>query len=200
MPSPVTVRRYAGPQVRDVVPALARLRILVFREYPYLYDGDLSYEERYLRTYADSPRSAVVVAFDGDRVVGASTGLPLADEPEEIRRPFVDQGHDLGRIFYCGESVLRREYRGQGLGVRFFEEREAHARELGLPITCFCAVVRPADHPLRPPGYVPLDAFWRRRGYEPRPELRATISWKELGEEEETPKPMAFWMKRLGAG
>lgn len=196
----VRVTRFAGPDVQAWLPELARLRILVFREYPYLYDGDLAYEERYLATYTASPRSAVVVAFDGDRVVGAATGLPLADETAEIQRPFVEHGHEVGEIFYFGESVLQREYRGQGLGVRFFEEREAHARELGLPVTCFCGVVRPDDHPARPAGYVPLDAFWRRRGYEPRPELRAALSWRELGEAEESAKPMAFWWKRLGAG
>ena len=35
----------------------------------------------------------------------------------------------------------------------------------GFTHCAFCAVVRPPDHPLRPAGYVPLDAFWTARGY-----------------------------------
>src|SRR5690606_17923419 len=108
--------------------ALAELRIAVFRDFPYLYDGSLEYEERYLRTYANSPDSVIVLVRDGQRVVGASSGIPLADETEELKRPFLEQGLDVDRIFYCGESVLLAEYRGRGLGVRFFQEREAHAR------------------------------------------------------------------------
>eukprot|EP01031_Cornospumella_fuschlensis_P048144 gene48144-58971_t len=39
----------AAPQsVADVLPALARLRITVFRDFPYLYDGDPAYEAAYL--------------------------------------------------------------------------------------------------------------------------------------------------------
>ena len=49
----------------------------------------------------------------------------------------------------------------------FFDRREAQARSLGrFTHSAFCAVVRPPDHPLRPKDYVPLDAFWGRRGYD----------------------------------
>ena len=32
-----------GEQLKDHLPELARLLIRVFREFPYLYDGDLGY-------------------------------------------------------------------------------------------------------------------------------------------------------------
>ena len=77
-------------------------------------------------------------------------------------------GFDVASIFYCGESVLEPAYRGHGIGHRFFDLREAHARALGgFRSITFCAVVRPPDHPQRPAEYRPLDAFWRKRGYAP---------------------------------
>ncbi|MDD3518770.1 MAG: GNAT family N-acetyltransferase [Chromatiales bacterium] len=177
---------------------LARLRIEVFRDFPYLYDGDPGYEARYLRTYVEAPGSMMVLVFDGETVVGASTCIPLQHETAEIRRPFERQGWDVARVFYLGESVLQRAYRGRGLGVRFFEAREAHARRLGgFEHAAFCGVQRPADHPRRPGDYVPLDTFWSKRGYERRPELTTTLSWKDLDEPGETPKPMQFWTKPL---
>ncbi len=39
-------------------------------------------------------------------------------------------GYDPAEVFYLGESVLLSEYCGRGIGVRFFEQREAHARAL----------------------------------------------------------------------
>jgi GNAT superfamily N-acetyltransferase len=192
------IERVSGERFERCIPDLARLRIEVFREFPYLYDGTLDHEREYLRTYAGVPDSVIVLAIDGERVVGASTGLPMEAETEEVKRPFLERGYDPKGMFYFGESVLEHAYRGQGVGVRFFEEREAHARALGrFAWTCFCAVQRPADHPRRPPDYVPLDDFWRRRGYAKHPELSTTFSWREVGEQAQSAKPMVFWLKRI---
>lgn len=198
MSDELRIERLYGAAIAQQLPGIAQLRIQVFREFPYLYEGSEDYERKYLQTYIDSPDSLFVLVFDGERLVGASSGLPLSDEVDDLRRPFEQQGEPVERIFYCGESVLLPEYRGRGIGVRFFEEREAHARRLGrFEKICFCAVERPADHPRRPVDYLPLDGFWQRRGYQKRSDLRTTFVWQDLDETAESPKPMVFWMKSL---
>ncbi|MCX4193152.1 GNAT family N-acetyltransferase [Methylophaga sp. OBS1] len=192
------LERLSGDKLNQYIPELARLRIQVFRDWPYLYDGDLAYEEKYLQTYIEAPDSVIVLAFDGDKVVGASTGIPLKHETEEVKAPFIAADYDVDKIFYCGESVLLPEYRGQGAGVAFFDHREDHAQEIGgFEYSCFCGVQRPENHPRRPADYVPLDNFWRKRGYEKYDDLNTTFSWKELDETDESPKPMTFWMKKI---
>lgn len=187
-----------GEAITAVIPALAALRCEVFRTWPYLYDGDEAYERRYLQIYARSAKAAVIVARDGADVVGASTCLPLADETEAVRAPFIGRGIDPSRVFYFGESVLRTSYRGQGLGVGFFDAREAHARAVSdCDFASFASVVRPPGDPARPPDWQPLDAFWTRRGYARRPDLICHMAWKDLGEAGETEKPLMFWMKSL---
>ncbi len=124
------LQRLSGSRINDYLPELARLRITVFREFPYLYEGSTEYEKKYLKTYVDAADSVMVLVRDGNTVVGASSGLPLAAETPAVIQPFVGHGYDPGRIFYYGESVLLRDYRGRGLGQRFFEEREAHVRSL----------------------------------------------------------------------
>jgi GNAT superfamily N-acetyltransferase len=197
--SSVRLERLTSDHLRGHLPELARLRITVFRAYPYLYDGSLDYEERYLRNYIAADDSVIVGAFDGERLVGASTGLPLSHEPPTLTDTFTAHSFDVARVFYFGESVLLPEYRGHGVGVAFFHEREAHARSsLGrYDHAAFCGVVRPPDHPRRPPGYTPLDAFWRKRGFAPVPGLVGSIRWRDLDEAEETAKPMQFWVKKL---
>ncbi len=192
------LQRLSGEQLNRYIPELARLRIQVFRDWPYLYDGDLDYEQTYLQTYIQSPDSVIVLAFDDDKVVGASTGIPLKYETDDVKQPFIDAGYDIDTVFYCGESVLISSYRGQGAGVAFFEHRENHAQQVGgFEYSCFCGVQRPDDHPRRPADYKALDSFWRKRGYEKHSELNTTFNWKELDEIEESPKPMTFWMKKL---
>lgn len=192
------LERLTGGRVAEWFDELAYLRITVFREFPYLYEGTMDYEWKYLRNYAETEGSLIVGAFDGSRLVGASTGLPMAAEPDYLRGAFEKRGEDVNRIFYFGESVLLPEYRGQGTGALFFDEREAHARALGgFERTCFCAVIRPGAHPRRPAGYQPLDAFWRRRGYEMVPGFTVDFTWRDLDEASESPKAMAVWMRDL---
>jgi GNAT superfamily N-acetyltransferase len=195
----VTVKPLSGKAFELAIPALALLRIKIFRSFPYLYDGDLDYEARYLDRFRDADGAFLAAALDEHgRVAGAATAAPLAGEADEFRTPFERAGHDVSRIFYFAESLLEPEFRGQGIGHRFFDLREAHARSFGTyDKAVFCSVVRPADHPARPAGYQPLDGFWRKRGYQPVEGVIAHYSWKDVGDTEETTKPMQFWMRDL---
>jgi GNAT superfamily N-acetyltransferase len=192
------VRSLTGDEIKTVLPDLARLRIIVFRDWPYLYDGTLDYEEEYLSKFAKAKGAVCVVASDDGQIVGASTGAPMIEHADEFGEPFKKAGYDLNKIFYCGESVLLKSHRGHGLGHAFFDHREVQAKRLGgFTHATFCRVVRPDDHPLKPADYRPLDGFWRKRGYEPLNGIVATYSWKDVDQADETVKAMQFWMKTL---
>lgn len=187
-----------GKAAKEYIRDLAELRITVFREYPYLYDGALEYEEKYLKSYTDSPESIVVVALDGNKVVGASTGIPMEKADPAFQKPFIDTELDPKRIFYFGESVLLKEYRGKGHYGYFFNEREGYAKRLGrFDYATFCAVVRPDDHPRKPKDYKPLDSYWAQKGYTRRDDLICYFPWQEIDETSEKPKPMVFWIKNM---
>jgi GNAT superfamily N-acetyltransferase len=196
--TPLRIATFTGPSLATHIAALARLRITVFRDFPYLYDGDPEQERVELEHYAASPRAALVVAFDGDAPVGCSTCVPAADEEDTIQEPLRARGADPATVCYFGESVLLPAYRGRGVGVAFFAEREAHARDVcGSTITCFAAVRRPADHPLRPADHVPLDDFWRHRGYAPWPGPPLVYRWRQIDAADKVTNQLDLWMKRL---
>ena len=195
--SALTVRVLEEAALRAALDGLAQLRLTVFREWPYLYAGSADYERWYLERFAGAPGAVIVGAFEDRDLVGAATAAPLIHEHDAFKAPFRDRGYALANIFYFAESVLLPAYRGRGLGHRFFDLREAHARQLGFADATFCAVVRPDDHPLRPEGYRPLDAFWRKRGYAPVAGLTAAFNWQDLDQADETEKPMQFWWRRL---
>lgn len=193
----IKIETLSGENVRALIPELARLRIQIFREYPYLYEGSSEYEEKYLARYAKSEDCVVVVARDGDLVVGVSTGMPLADEGKELRVPFEEAGYMVREWFYFAESVLLPGYRGRGIGKRFMEERILHARASNYKYACFCSVVRPDDHPQRPSGYKAHDGFWNSMKFIKKDNLITHFSWKEVGESEESSKAMVFWIRDL---
>lgn len=190
--------KYRGAAIRTVFEPLAALRIRVFRDFPYLYEGTLDYELEYLNTYAQAERALLFSVYDGKKMVGATTCIPLASETPDVKEPFLKAGYHLEEVFYFGESILLQEYRGHGIGHRFFDEREAHAASFGsYRFTCFCAVERPENHPLRPDGYRPLDAFWMQRGYRKESKMVSQFTWPDLSESVGTAKNMIYWIKPL---
>jgi GNAT superfamily N-acetyltransferase len=187
-----------GAEIHSVITDLAALRITVFRDFPYLYDGTFGYEQIYLQTYVKSQKSFLFAVYDNDKMVGATTCIPLADETLDVQEPFIKAGMDVNKIFYFGESLLLSQYRGLGIGHRFFDEREAHARSFGgFDTTCFCSVVRNENHPYKPTDYQPLDRFWCKRGYEKQPQLKSQFQWLDIGETEESLKTMIYWSKEI---
>lgn len=198
----ISVVSLSGGAVTECLGDVARLRIEVFRTWPYLYDGTIDYERRYLTEFAAGKDAVVIVARDGNKVVGAATAAPLSGHTPEFAALFTARGFDAERTFYCGKSILLPDYRGRGIGHVFFDRREAHARACTGPRgrftqIAFCGVVRAPDDPRAPQRYAPLDAFWRKRGYSPVEGLIGAYSWREIGAEHETEKAMQFWMKAL---
>lgn len=196
------VERLTGDALSRALGDVARLRIAVFREWPYLYDGTLSYEQDYLAEFARAQDAIVVAALDGNRIVGAATAAPLEGHTAEFAPLLAGHGLNPDLVFYLGESVLLPHWRGQGLGHAFFDHREAHARSVrgksgAFTHAAFCAVVRAPDDPRAPSAYRSLDAFWHKRGYAPAAGLIGSYRWKEIGEAEEREHPMQFWVKSL---
>jgi GNAT superfamily N-acetyltransferase len=195
----VTIERLTGPALQAAIPAVSRLRISVFRDWPYLYDGDAAYEAEYLADFVQADSAVVIVARDGEEIVGAATASALTAHTPEFADLFAAHGYDPAAVFYCGESVLLPTYRGQGIGHAFFDAREAAARDsqVGYTLATFCGVIRSDDDPRRPPDYRPLDPFWRKRGYVPVPELVGSYDWPEVGSTNEIAHPMQFWVREL---
>ena len=189
---------YRGPdEIRPIIPEIARLRITVFREWPYLYDGTPAEEEDYLGHFAASEHACVGLARVDGQIVGATTAEPMPATHEEFRAPFIENGIDPAECFYFGESVLLPEFRGRGIGHAFFDLREEAARDWGAKLTAFCAVVRPDAHPLKPHDYRALDGVWTARGYTPRPDLICQFKWKDIDQRAETLKPLKYWLRPL---
>lgn len=177
--------------------ALATMRMTVFRTWPYLYDGSLDYEANYLDQFLSAEDAIVIVARVGDIPVGMATASPMSTQSDVIRAPFEAAGVGVGLMHYFGESVLLPQFRGQGIGHRFFDEREAAAKAAGANCAAFCAVVRPDDDSRRPAQTRDLGSFWHKRGYRVAPRFDTQLSWKEVGHTEEREHLMRFWMKKF---
>jgi GNAT superfamily N-acetyltransferase len=190
--------RLQGQEGREYLLPLAELRLKVFSEFPYLYEGSLEYEKNYLETYFKAQHSFIFLIEENKKIIGATTGILADEEEESFKKPFVDYGLDPEKVFYFGESILMPEFRGKGLGKVFFEEREKFARTLPLvEVISFCAVERSSNHPLRPISYRPLDDFWAMMGFKKESGLITEYDWKDIDQVKSSKKRMQYWIKRL---
>lgn len=187
-----------GEGIEQYFDELAQLRIEVFREFPYLYEGSLEYEKQYLSRYSQCEQSLVVFVKADGKIVGATTCIPFEFEESDFKDAFLAAGLNVERSVYFGESMIRQDFRGQGIGHEFFRYREEHALKVcpDLEYTAFCAVNRPIDHPLRPNDYVDLGAFWSRMGYTKRDDIVAESAWQDIDKAEEDMKSLTFWIKK----
>lgn len=194
----ITFKKIYSNDIKNYFNELASLRIEVFREYPYLYDGDLEYEKDYLKVYSQSSNSLLVLALSNNQIIGASTCLPLSEADNEFKKSFLNSSYSISKSFYFGESIIKKEFRGQGIGKEFFKFREEHAKKLtpDLEMTCFCSVDRDRSHPLRPEGYRELTNFWNRMGYNKQDNLKVSYEWKDIDNIMEDTKTMSVWLKK----
>ncbi|WP_327751621.1 GNAT family N-acetyltransferase [Sphingobium sp. SJ10-10] len=177
--------------------ALATLRMTVFRTWPYLYDGSLDYEAGYLAEFLSDADAILIVARIGEIPVGMATASPMATQSDAIKASFLAAGVDPRTVHYFGESVLLPQFRGQGVGHRFFDEREAAAKAAGADCAAFCAVVREENDPRRPAEVRDLADFWQKRGYRIAPRYDMRLAWKEVGQTHESDHLMRFWLKNI---
>lgn len=194
--SSVKTKTLRGKEIIPYIHKIAKLRITIFRDYPYLYEGEMSYEERYLLMYSQTDNAMLVIAEDDDKVVGAITGLPLTESMKEIKDLFIAKNIPAERIFYLGEIVLLQEYRSKNIGYMMYQQFENAVKEIEFyEKIALCEIVRAENDLRKPLDYKSLNSFWHRQGYVKRPDLVAEFSWKEIGANEETKHPMVFWIK-----
>lgn len=188
-----------GRELENYLDILAELRLEVFKDFPYLYEGDKNYEYNYLSTYIDSPKSLVTLVKSKGRVIAATTCLPLSDEISEIRQPYELAGYDTEKVFYFGESIVLPEFRGNKIGSEFFRVREEHTKEY-LPDgdwMSFCAVHRESNHPLRSDSYKDLNSYWQRKGFSKNENIKIQLKWKDLDKDHSDKKTLYAWLKPI---
>lgn len=194
----IHIRSFTGSGLRPYLHGLAKLRMEVFQEYPYLETPDLYREMDYLRKIASCKEAIAVLIFDHSTLVGSALGYPLSLEDPTVLKPLIDRNFDISSSFLFGDPLLLTQYRGRGIGHHFFDARESHVQHLPkYKHICFYTFDIPACDPLKPADYVPLTDFWRKRGYIHHPEIHFELPWKSPKEGQIKMRPMSFWYKEV---
>lgn len=186
-----------GSEIAPYIPQLAKLRLCIFCEYPYLYEGSFACEEEYLSMYSSSKNSLLILLEDNHQMIGAATGLPLAECNTEIQSLFLKHNIPTQGIFYFGEILILKAYRNKKMGNALYRQFEKSVKEKRARKIVFYELIREENEEKKPADYFPLDNYWKKKGFVKQEDLITYFAWKEVGSTEEIEHPMVLWTKDL---
>lgn len=188
-----------GQDLSPFLEKIAALRVSVFHEYPYLYEGTIEFEiNKVLPMYLRSVNSIFVIALKEDQVVGAATGIPLTDMEAMYQQPFKENNISMKGIFCLGDLMVVKKMRGKGIGSKMYKIFEEHVRKKNVyKKIALYEIQRDKKDPKQQKNYHSLDNFWKSYGFVKHPEIHFQIPWKEVGDDKEKVHHLIFWLKDL---
>jgi len=189
---------FRGEEILPFLDEVAALRIDIFREWPYLYEGDIETEKKYLKVYGDTKDSILILAKDQEKIVGVVMGLPVADSMKQIQNEYLRKKVSMDGGFYLADAILMPPYRARGIGKQMLQKFEASVLEMHKydQISC-CEIVRDNNHPMRPEDYQSLDPFWDRLGFHVSLGWQTSFDYLDIGNSVDTPHFMRFRCKTI---
>lgn len=156
-----------GKEIEKYAKYIASLRLMMFKEFPYLYLGTLEHEAKYLSFYSDSPDATLILAKQDDCIVGLLTGMPMTQICKHItdfKKILDENNRTLESAYYYGEALVLPAYRGQGILTKMFQEQENIIKKMNYNQAYGITSVRDKDDVRRPENYRDTDTLWKHLG------------------------------------
>jgi len=191
-----------GNNASRYIDLVAKLRLEYFKEFPYLYEGNIEYEKKYVTGYTLDKKSMIAVVKINGEVAGISTGIPLISDSEivaDIKKGFQKKEINIDEYYYYGEVIILPKFRGLGLSRKLFEAQDKIVKEWGFRHVYILTVIRENNHPLKPKNYKSPDVLWKRLGFL---QIDKTVSyhWSTIqkdGSVKNNENTLQFWIKNL---
>lgn len=193
-----SMKTFKGESITPFLKDITDLCITIYKEYPYCYEGTEEEYFPFIEYYALSDNGIASLLFDNDRPVGIAIGMPMSEMREKYREPFTKARpyEDFDKLFYLGEFLLLKNYRGRGLGKEMYLEIERSVKENeNLKKICFCKIDESNQIHLESENYKPLDGFWEKIGFNKCDDITVIVHWQNVGEVDDSPHKLVYWLK-----
>jgi GNAT superfamily N-acetyltransferase len=156
-----------GKKIEQYAKYIASLRLLMFKEFPYLYIGSLEHEKKYLAFYSNSTDGVLILAKQDGCIVGLLTGMSMTGICEHISdfKKILDKNkRSIQSAYYYGEALVLEAYRGQGILTKMFQELDAEIKHMGYNQAYGITVIREKNDSRRPSNYRDTESLWEHLG------------------------------------
>lgn len=180
-----------GEKIQSRLSEIIILCDTIYRQYPYLYNGDDAGYTEYVRSYSASPNSVVILAFANDEAIGIAMGMPMKETREYYTAPFTAHYMDVNDIFYLGEFGIKPEHHQLGISFDMYRQFEEIVRATQKFSTiAFWEILNPMK-------CEELHQAYRATGFSYHPELSFELWWQNIGETNESAHLAQYWIKSL---
>lgn len=186
----IHLETFKGNAISPYIQDITDLSLTIYREYPYLYEGTEEEYMPFIEYYSYSQNGIACILFDNDKPIGVAIGMPMNEMREKYKQPLLNYytETDFDSLFYLGEFLLLKEYRGQGFSKQMYLELEQQVRKTGFSSKIFFCEID---------NYRSLDKFWSKLGFKLCGNLSFTVYWRNVSELEDSPHNMIYLMKSL---
>jgi hypothetical protein len=174
-----------GKEIEPYIDQLVDLHVAVFREPPYYCEWTLEEYVPFIEMYAKSEEGLACMLFEGKRLIGAATGMPLKEMPELWLKSFKGP---TDRTYYLGEELILEKYRNRHLGKELFEQFEK-----SIPRSYDTLAFLRLDDP----SEISLNEILRSRGCVENKEIELSFPWKDIRTKETSEHKFYFWDKTI---
>lgn len=159
----VTIETLTGHDALKHIPDFIRLGDLCLSGWPFFSKRKTDEEvERVVTWIGGKTNSLHMVAVkDGDKLIGGTYGYSMASLTDKIADRLKTRW-PLERIYWIAKTVLLPEYQGQKLSHAIYNTRDPWIIKTGGYDAIAHMIVHRDDVP---PGHVPYDDIWNKRGY-----------------------------------
>jgi len=164
----VNIEILYGKEIENHIDSIAALRLSAFKEYPYLYVGNMEYEKNYLKGYIEEKNATLLQAKVNSELVGVFTGTSLignSDIVKDAKSIFEKHGLLPAEYYYSGEMIVLTKHRSLQMAKNLFFLQKKIAKDFGYKKLCALVVERENDHPQKPTDYKSLSSLYERAGF-----------------------------------
>ena len=193
----IRIETYRASEIQPHIKDIVNICNHIYREYPYLYNGEHAGYQSYLESYSQRDHSIICCAYDGSKVIGFAAGIPMVETKDLYKETLLENGYRLENLFYLGEFGLEPQYRWQGIEEALYDKIESHARRKGFETICLWELDDSAHTQYRPQEYIPKDELLNKLGFVSKPYLNFQIFWTNIDELQESAHLAVYWTKTL---
>lgn len=202
MKNVIEIEMKLGKEIAPFVDDVGKIRLDLFKEYPYLYAGDLAGERKYLSLYTLDPHSILAIAKVNEQFAGISIGTPLLGKANlfpDAKQLFESIQLKAAECYYYGDVLILKPYRGLSIVTKFFHKQDVLIKSWGYKYACSMTVIREEDHPLKPKNYQSDDAIGKHFGYT-KTAIKIKVNWPTMQPDysvKNMDNELVFWVKKL---
>ncbi len=197
----IDIKMLHGNEITKGADLIAQMRLIEFKNFPYLYAGTMDAERKYLSSYAKDKKSIFTLAYCDHELAGIATGIPLLSNANilpGVQELFEQHGLKPQDYYYVGELIVLDKYRNQHIGSNLLLAQSRYVQSLNYKSLCLMTVEREDNHPLKPENYHSTDRLWQKLGYT-KTTMQMRFKWPTItadGSIMEMEHRLSFWIKQ----